>query len=98
MLFWIIAGFAVSACSITLSKSAMMTPYRKVMKWAGLENLARCHWCTSHWLAIAVVATSKPVVGGFFWLDLILAVFALVGIAGLISGLIMYYTPFNSEE
>ena len=60
--------------------------------------LSRCHYCTSHWLALAVVAACRPQIVGVWWLDLLVAWFALVGMAALISGLIMFFTPFNSEK
>jgi len=45
-----------------------------------------------------VVVISTPAVDGGFFLDLVLAWLGLVGISALISGVIMYFTPFNSEE
>jgi hypothetical protein len=98
MTWWIIVAFAVSACSITLAKSHMMIPYRRLMGKMRLGNLARCHYCTSHWLSMAVVAAYQPSVGAGFWPDLIVAWLAIVGLAALISGVIMYFTVFSSEE
>ena len=100
MMWWIIAGFAISACSITLARSAMMIPYRRLMSRIGsfTGSLARCHYCTSHWLSAAVVVVYKPSIGAFLAADLVLSWLALVGISALLSGLIMYFTPFNSPE
>ena len=100
MKFWIIASFAISACSLTLTRSAMMIPLRR---WIRSKNsffgaMISCHYCTSHWLAAMVVVISTPAVDGGFFLDLVLAWLGLVGISALISGVIMYFTPFNSEE
>ena len=96
MKFWIIASFAISACSLTLTRSAMMIPLRI---WIRSKNsffgaMIICHYCTSHWLAAMVVAISTPAVGGGFLLDLVLAWLGLVGISALISGVI-FFTSFS---
>lgn len=100
MTFWLLACFAVSACSLTLARSHMMIPYRRLMRKMGyvVGMLSQCHYCTSHWLAAAVVAIYQPPVGGLFYPDLVLAWLALVGGSALISGVIMFFTPFTSEE
>ena len=98
MMFWLLAMLAVSACSITMARSAMMIPFRRLFVGTIFEYLVRCHYCTSHWLSMAVVAVYRPVVGGVFLADLVLAWLALVGGAALCSGVIMFFTPFNSEE
>lgn len=100
MEFWILAAFAISACSITLSRSHMMVSYRRLAKriHPQIWYLSRCHYCTSHWLSAAVVAAYTPVVRGFFWGDLLIAWLALVGASAVISGVILFFTPFSSEE
>ena len=100
MMFWLLATFAVSAGSITLARSHALVPYRRLMLrlHPQLGMLAACHYCTSHWISAFIVGLYQPVVGGFFWGDVVLAWLALVGLSALASGLIMYYTPFNSEE
>jgi hypothetical protein len=100
VLWWVVACFAISACSITMARSAMMVPYRRLMLRFGAFTgaLARCHYCTSHWLAAGVVAVYRPSIGGPFWADCALAWLALVGGSALLSGLIMFFTPFNSQE
>lgn len=94
-MFWVLAILAVSACSITLSRSHMMEPYRKIMELTHdeLGYLARCHYCTSHWVAAAVVAVYRPVVGGLFWPDLFLGWLALVGGAAIVSVIILWFMP-----
>ena len=98
MSFWILTAFAISACSITLARSAMMVPYRRLFTGTIFQELVRCHYCTSHYLSAAVVGIYRPPVGGVFVADLLLAWLALVGASALISGVVMYFTPFNSEE
>ena len=88
-MFWIIATFAVSAISITLTRSSLT---KRLRKWFN------CHYCMSHWVSLAIVTVYQPVVGGLFWIDLIFATFALVGSSALLSGLILFFTPFNSGE
>lgn len=99
-MFWIIAILAVAACSITLARSAMLVQYRRQMtKWhPKLGDLSRCHYCTSHWLALAVVLLYRPTVGGLFFADLLLAWLALVGGAAVVSGIVLFLTPFRSPE
>lgn len=97
-MYWLLAAFAISACSITLTRSAMMIPFRRLFVGTIFEELVRCHYCTSHWLALAVAVTYRQYVGGVFVADLVLGWFALVGMSALISGIIMFFTPFTSEE
>jgi hypothetical protein len=100
MEFWILAALAISAASVTLSKSRMMLSYRRLMRRIHPEvwYLSRCHYCTSHWLSAAVVAVYTPVVRGTFWVDMLLAWLALVGASAIVSGVILFFTPFGSEE
>jgi len=100
MIFWLLAAFAVSACSITLARSAMMLWYRRLMRklgdWPGA--LSACHYCTSHWISAGVVAVYQPSVGGVFVADLVVAWLALIGMSALISGTVMFFMPLSSKE
>lgn len=99
-MWWILMSFAVSAASITLARSTMFVPYRRLMLRISpsFGHLARCHFCTSFWISFLAVGVYRPTVGGLFWPDLAFAVLALVGMAALLSGVIMFFTPFNSTE
>ena len=113
-MFWLLSAFAISAGSITLTRSAMFIPVRR---WIARDMgelagaLFRCHYCMSHWLSAAVIAVYQPMlistmlistseksVGALFWADLVVAWLALVGMSAIISGLIMFFTPFTSED
>jgi hypothetical protein len=63
-----------------------------------LGALAACHYCTSHWLAALVVAAGIKDVRASLVPDLLILWLALVGMSALISGLILFFTPFNSED
>jgi hypothetical protein len=99
-MIWLLLALAVSAGSITMARSAMLVRYRRGMKsiHPTLGALSGCHYCTSHWLAALAVGWYRPSVGAGLVADLLVGWLAVVGGAALISGIIMFFTPFNSEE
>jgi hypothetical protein len=87
----VICTAAVSTMSVTLSKAGVFAPLRQIIKsrskWLG--KLLDCHYCTSHWMALAVVAVfqPRPII---VWLpvDLLLSAFAVVALSPIFAGLI----------
>lgn len=95
-----VLALAVAAISVTTSKSRMFASSRVWIAGRSefLGELASCHYCTSHWLAIVLVAIYRPVlVPQWFLIDLIVSVFAMVAISALISGVIIKLTPFRGD-
>lgn len=86
-----ICTLAVTTMTVTLSKAGVFAPLRRAVKsrsrWLG--KLLDCPYCTSHWMAFAVVAVfqPRPVI---VWLpvDLLLSAFAVVALSPIFAGLI----------
>ena len=86
---------AVSAISVTVSRSHVFGPMREQMEilnpWLG--RLVRCAYCTSHWGSFAVCFIYQPYFldsGYMFGLvDWFVAAMVMVGIASLWTGVVM---------
>lgn len=86
----IVLSLAVSSISVTVTRSKVFAPFRA---WIGarhekLGGLFSCFYCLSHWLAAAFVLVYQPrLLSLWLPLDLVVAVFAIVTIASIFSGL-----------
>ena len=90
-----IITLATSAISLTLSKSKMFEPVRG--RLTGIwHDLASCHYCISHWIAMVLVALTQPAIGKFFrWpqlflIDWFIMTMAVVAVAAMVSSVIIY--------
>ncbi len=85
-------ALAVSALSMTITKTKVTKTLRLWVKAhnAWLGELLSCPYCTSHWLAFAVVAIYQPRVvdSGLLVLDLFISAMMIVALAAVMSGLI----------
>src|SRR5262245_25342203 len=84
---------ATSAISLTLAKSDMMQAWRDWMRSHGtwLGDLADCHYCISHWVALLLVGLYRPqIVVGIWGVDFIVSWFAIVGASAVVSALIIF--------
>lgn len=96
-----ILAFATAAISLTTAKGKIFAPFREWMKarsdWIG--ELASCPYCTSHWVAIALVAIYRPtLIRSWVIVDFAVSVFVMVAIAAVISGLIQWLTSNRVES
>lgn len=96
-----VLSLATAAISVTISKARVFASARQWVaernKWLG--ELLSCSYCTSHWVAIAFVAIYCPVIiaqGNI--VDLIVAVFTVVAMAAVVSGVIIKLNPFQNGE
>ena len=92
-----VLALATSAISVTISKARLFASLREWIasrnEWLG--DLVSCSYCTSHWVAIALIAIYRPVlVPQWMPLDFLVSVFGVVAIAAVISGLITKLNPF----
>ena len=88
-------SFAVSAVSISLTRSHITNPLRdRADRWPYLlKELLSCPYCMSHWIAgIFAVEFSHSIMG---W---IINTFALVGASSLITGLILKLWLWSEAE
>lgn len=96
LLVLVYLGFATSAISVTLTRSDITREPRQWLKEKvpSLAGLIHCPYCTSHWVAMVLVLFYKPVVVDLFLpVDLAVSVMAVVGIAGVVSGILITKIP-----
>jgi hypothetical protein len=77
-------AFAVASISMTLAKSQAFAWARDMVpgNWKWLKELVNCPYCTSHWVAIALVLAYRPVLlQAWFPLDLVVSAFVVVTLA-----------------
>lgn len=95
-----VLALATAAISVTISKARIFASARE---WIASRNtwlgeLVSCSYCTSHWVAIALVAIYRPVlIPQWFIVDLIVSVFGMVAISAVISGVIIKLNPFRDS-
>lgn len=96
-----VLALATAAISVTVSKARI---FAFVRGWIAsrsrrLGELVSCSYCTSHWVAIGLVAVYRPVlISQWIILDLIISVFSVVAIAAIVSGVITKLNPFHGTE
>ena len=67
---------------------------RLKIRWGLLE----CPYCLSHWVAIALVVIYKlRLVSLWLPIDYLVSAFAVVCVASILSGVILYLIPMNSD-
>lgn len=82
---------AISSISLTLSKSYIG---KILVAWAFKRSeifgeLMSCHYCLAHWLALIFYAVYQPsLIEGYFIVDAIISIFAMITIATIISCII----------
>ncbi len=85
-----VIALAVSAVSMSMTQGSIFAPFRTWTaarsKWLG--ELFACFFCLGHWVAFAAVAVfqPRPIRSGFFLADLVVAAFAIIALATIISG------------
>ncbi len=97
----VMLSLATAAISLTISKARVFTSLRKQIgesnKWLG--ELISCTYCTSHWVAFALVAMCHPViVSQKFMVDLLVTTFVLVALSAIVIGAIMKLMPVSSPK
>lgn len=96
-----VLALATAAISVTVSRSRIFASARE---WIAIRNtwlgeLVSCSYCTSHWVAIALVAIYRPVlISQWIFVDFLVSVFGIVAIAAVISGVIINLNPFRGLE
>lgn len=93
-----ILALATAAISVTVSKAKVFSGVRERIArrshWLG--ELLTCPYCTSHWVAFALVAIYRPVlVRAWFPVDLLVSAFVVVALAALLMGLILIAMPMR---
>lgn len=100
-LYQIIAlALATAAISVTISKAVIFASLREWIEehnsWFG--ELINCHYCTSHWVAMAFVAMYRPVfIQLWIGIDLIVSLFCVVAISAIVSGVIIKLTSMSKK-
>lgn len=88
ILMLIIAVFAVSALSITISRAKITLPLRDWadanLPWIG--KLLGCPYCVSHWLGFVAALLLQTPVFPNYWVNLGFLTFGLTGAAALVTG------------
>jgi hypothetical protein len=99
----LLLSLATAAISLTLSKGKIFEPLREKFsqrsKWLGL--LITCTYCTSHWVAFALVAFYRPVPlqSGALLIDLFVSAFAIIATGTLFAWIIYRaYMRLNPSE
>lgn len=88
----VVLSLAIAAVSITITKTKVFRSFREWIDersdWFG--ELVHCPYCTSHWVAFAAVAyyQPRPVESGVFFVDLVVAAFAVICLTSWFGGLI----------
>lgn len=96
-----VLALATAAISATVSKARVFAFARE---WIASRNtwlgeLVSCSYCTSHWVAIALVAIYRPVlISQCIAVDLLVSVFGVVAISAIVSGVIIKLNPFPSRN
>lgn len=96
-----VLALATAAISVTVSRARVFASARE---WIASRNtwlgeLVSCSYCTSHWVAIALVAIYRPVlVSQWIIVDLLVSVFGVVAIAAIVSGVIIKLNPFSGSD
>lgn len=87
-------ALATSAASMTVSKAKVFKGIRAWLRgaWPWLGELVSCPYCTSHWVAVVMVAIwrPRPMDSGLMLLDLAASALAIVTLAAGFSGLIFH--------
>ncbi len=93
-------GFATSALSVTLTKADIAKPLRDwVAKHLGPETLLSCPFCTGWWVAMPLTLIYQPMMTDkYFLIELFVSLTAIIGIAAVISGIIIQTIPNFKEK
>lgn len=95
-----VIAFTCSGIAMSFTQGSMFDPIRAwiMSKNKLLGDLFKCFFCLSHWLAFAGVAIYQPrPLQAHFWVDLIVAAFAIVTLSTLASGL-MFAAFFTAGQ
>jgi hypothetical protein len=96
-----VIALATAAISLTISKGRIFIPLRE---WIASRNtwlgeLVSCFYCTSHWVAIALVVIYQPVLlRKWLFLDLLVSVFVVVSVSTLVCGAIIRLTSMGEDN
>lgn len=96
-----VLALATAAISVTVSKARVSASAREwiASRSTWLGELVSCSYCTSHWVAIALVAIYRPVlISQWIVVDLLVSVFGMVAIAAIVSGVIIKLNPFGGAD
>ncbi|MDY6945184.1 MAG: DUF1360 domain-containing protein [Pseudomonadota bacterium] len=100
LLTCVVIALACSGIAMSFTQGSMFDALRAwIMKQNKLlGELARCFFCLSHWLAFVAVAVYQPrPLQAHLLIDLIVAAFAIVALATLVSGL-MFAAFFTAGQ
>ncbi len=94
-------SLACSAVAVTLTKSSFFSWLRV---WARkhlfktLAKLVSCPYCASHWIAAGLVGVYQPVfIQAWLPFDLFVSVMVTVALSALVTGVILFFTPFGVD-
>lgn len=93
-------SLAVGVVSTTTAKAKIFRSIRTSIRglWDFLGDLVSCPYCTCHWLSIFIILVYQPIIiEKYFLLDLLISIFATIGLSALTSGLIMKLIPFAGD-
>lgn len=93
-------ALATMAISLTTSRALVFAPFRMwvASKSSWLGELVSCFYCTSHWVAIALVVIYRPVlVQKWLPLDFFVSVFVVVAISAVLNALVTRLTPMQRK-
>ncbi len=93
-------GFATSALSVTLTKADIAKPLRDwVAKRLGPETLLSCPFCTGWWVAMPLTLIYQPTMTDkHVLIELFVSLVAVIGVAAVISGIIIQTIPNFKEK
>lgn len=94
-------ALATAAISTTISRAHVFASPREwiASRSTWLGELVSCSYCTSHWVAMTLVAIYRPVlITQWIIADLLVSMFAVVAIAAIVSGVITKLNPFPSRN
>lgn len=97
-------ALATAAFSTTVAKSHAFEPMRvwlenRLTGWPTVAKLVRCPYCVSHWVALVLALVCQPqLVAGGIAVNVIVATFATIAAAAIITGLILKLLLMHESE
>lgn len=98
-------SMCVSTISFTITKSRFFSPLRNwvFMRNERLGKLLRCTYCMSHWVAaffVILLYIYSPVimVTSVLFIDAIITIFAIIGLATMITGIMYFFIKILNEK
>jgi hypothetical protein len=96
-----VLALAATAVSLTITRATIFAAFRAwvVSRSAWLGKLVSCPYCTSHWVAFALVGAYRPVlVPCWLPLDLAVSAFAMVTLSAAFGGTVLLLLPMHGDN